>query len=322
MNINGNDGNDTITLTTDSASDTYTMTNITVNGGNGNDLINLDAINHASWSYNVAFNGTNFGHDTITSFDVGAVSLTDEKQTLDLTSFVAHVGEVITVTVGNQTATYTVLAADFASGMTNVQIADKVESLLEKSLTPATDKATQQFDLTVDASSPILTLTAVDKNVNEVTVTVTKQIETVGTYDKDTTPIHTATSTTQDQGGLLDGGAKTVGADTLDFSAYNVKGVVINNGSTDIFGSNAGTVLTPSADLFATAGNKFIYLEASKHDANIYDVYMATSKLATTVTDINFDATAGNAVKGSILGSIQLDDAADFTGMKASQLLF
>ena len=189
--------------------------------------------------------------------------------------------------------------------------------MLEKSLTPATDKATQQFDLTVDASSPILTLTAVDKNVNEVTVTVTKQIETVGTYDKDTTPIHTATSTTQAQGGLLDGGA-----DTLDFSAYNVKGVVINNGSTDIFGSNAGTVLTPSADLFATAGNKFIYLEASKHDANIYDVYMATSKLATTVTDINFDATAGNAVKGSILGSIQLDDAADFTGMNASQLLF
>ena len=322
MNINGNDGNDTITLTTDSASDTYTMTNITVNGGNGNDLINLDAINHASWSYNVAFNG-NFGHDTIKAFDKGCVALTDEKQTLDLTGFVAHVGEVITVTVGNQTATYTVLAADFASGMTDIQIAAKVQSLVEKSATPATDKATQKFNTKAVTTDATLELTGTKINVNEVTVTVMPKNHVANSADT-VDPIHTATSTTQVQGGLLSGGAITVGADTLDFSAYNVKGVVIGKAAADLFGTDAGTVLTAAAKaaIFTTAGNQFIYLEASKHDASIYDVYMATSKVdASTTLEVNFE-TAGNAVKGAIIGSIQLDDAADFTGMNACQLLF
>ena len=328
MKIEGGAGNDNIIVDADTAG-TFTgitSTNITIDGGLGNDTIDICS-NCASWSYNVAFNET-IGHDTVKGFNVGAVTLTNETQSIELAGFTAHKGEVIVVTVGGVSTTHTVATADLASGVMNTNaILLQVEKMLEApdatgAITPT---ATQKFDNGTGATiaGTKLNLLATDKNVNSVTVEIRSQVEAGGTYDKDTTPIHTETSVTHSQGGLLNG---ATGADTLDFSAYNVKGVVIERGATDLFGTDAGTQTGTATSIFATAGNQFIYLEASAHDASVYNVYMATSKVAAPVTNIDFGAT-GNATKGAVIGSINLDSnnagtAVNYAAIDASQLLF
>ena len=327
MKIEGGAGNDNIIVDADTAG-TFTgitSTNITIDGGLGNDTIDISS-NCCFWSYNVAFNET-IGHDTVKGFNTGKVSVTDEAQTLDLTGFSAHEDEVIVVTVGGVSTTYKATA-----NMNTAAILLQVEKMLEAPGGAITPTATQKFDNGTGATiaGTKLNLLATDKNVNSVTVEVRSQVEANGTYDKDTTPIHTETSVTHSQGGLLNG---ATGADTLDFSAYGVKGVVIDIAAGDIFGTDAGTQTTTATSIFAAAGNQFIYLEASAHDASVYNVYMATSKAVTgPVTNVDFgtgtaSTTANNATKGAVIGSINLDSnnagtAVNYAAIDASQLLF
>lgn len=333
MDINGGKGDDTIIVDADSAANPNSLltsaTNITINGGEGNDLIDIQEF-HNSWTYNVAFNGT-FAHDTVKGFDAGAVTVTDEVQTLDLNDFVAHKNEIIVVKVGDKEYTYKVTA-----DMGDEAIAAKVADLLK--LTNNDTKGTVgQFndasvfnpEFTVNDNSALKTaikLSKTDANVNSVTVEVREQEESTGTYDKDTTPIHTQTSNTLVQGGLVEAATTALanGGDTLDFSAYSVKGVVVDKGATDLYGTDAG--LQTGYTIAKDAG--FIYLEKSAHDSDVYNVFMATSKgglSQTAGTNVDFGAN-GNATKVAILGSINLDDAANtgaiWSALDASQLLF
>ncbi len=338
MNVNAGKGEDTIILDADNADFTrndtnttvYSATNITANGGLGDDLINISS-NANGWTYNIAFSGKHFGHDTVQGFNVGQVELTDEKQTLDLTGFIAHKGETVTVSVGNQKMTFTA-----AGTMDDDAIASKVADMLDGS-DAKFNKA--KFDTASDANA-VITLEDKDTNVNSVKVEVNSQREKTGTYDKDTTPIHSATSVTTEQGGLVKATTDTVfstsqtssetngvGADTLDFSAYNVKGVVIGlKGEADTFGTDAGKIANGSSNIFSKAGNKFVYLEEASHDSTIYNAYLATSKQASNVQDVDFGK-GGNATKGAIIGSVNLDQntdglAVDYSQIDASQLLF
>lgn len=319
MKIEGGAGNDTIIVDADAAG-TFTgitSTNITINGGLGNDTIDISAFS-TGWSYNVAFSGTHFGHDTIKGFNTGVVTLTNEVQSLDLATagFSAHEDEVIVVTVGNVQTTYKVLATDLTAGvMDATAIGAKVLEMLEIP-GAGTPTATQKFDDATSSAAGVLELVKADKNVNSVTVEIRSKVEAGGTYDKDTNLIHTADSVTHSQGGLLNG---ATGADTLDFSAYKVKGVVINNTTTDVVATGSD---------YATVGNTFIYLEASAHDATVYNVYEATVTKAgiTTVNSIDFTANTGNAT-AKIIGSVNLDSdatgtAVNYNNIDASQLLF
>lgn len=307
MDIDGGKGDDTIIVDADAVASASSATNITIDGGLGDDLIDISS-NGGSWTYNVAFSGTHFGHDTVAGFDEGAVTVTDEAQNLDLTGFVAHTNETIVVTVGDKTMTFTATA-----DMADTDIATQVDGMLRGSLAGSYEE--EHFDGSTNNGTDI-DLTNTDANVNEVTVEVRSQVEANGTYDKDTTPIHTATSTTQQQGGLVE---SATGADTLDFSAYNVDGVLMDNDTTD--------VVATGSDL-STVGDTFIWLEASAHDATVYNVYKSTvtDTGITNVASVDFSA-SGNATKGSVIGSINLDaDAAgtaiDYNTIDASQLLF
>jgi hypothetical protein len=326
MDINGGNGDDTIIVDADDVSSASTATNITIDGGLGDDLIDISS-NSIEWTYNVAFSGTHFGHDVVKGFDEGIVTVTDEAQTLDLAGFVAHNKETIVVTVGDKSMTFNV-TGDMDDAAIAAQVADMLDAADPQYPTVHFTTATPGSNAGVD--DHIIALAKTDANVNSVTVEVKSQVESTGTYDKDTTPIHTATSTTQQQGGLVESDTPAEGADTLDFSAYNVAGVVIELGTgvNDKFGTNAGLNTTPDADIFTLTGeNKFIYLEASAHDSNIYNVYMATSKAGNVGdTDIDFTATTSNATKGAVIGSINLQDATgqdiNVNGLDASQLLF
>lgn len=338
MKIEGGAGIDKIIVAADAAAaagfGVSSATNITIDGGAGNDKIDIST-NGASWSYNVAFSGPHFGHDTIEGFNIGAVTLTDEAQTLNLDGFVAHKDEVIVVTVGNVTTQFTVTAAS----MTDVQIATQVASMLLDPGTPAAT-ATQKFTTAANGGTDTVTLTKTDANVNSVTVEIRSQVEAGGTYDKDTTPIHTATSDTTQQGGLLQGALGTtgpdtapVGSDTLDFSAYNAKSLFVGSvnattgaATVTTTGVNADNLAAGAGATTLVAGDKFIWIEASAHNpTEVFNVYLATAT-ASTAGGIDFlseaSGTAANATKGTAIGSFDLDGITGLTGVDVSQLLF
>lgn len=316
MNVNGGNGDDTIIVDADTVnSGVSTATNITINGANGNDLIDIQAFK-GSWTYNVAFNNS-FGHDTIKGFDIGAVEVTNESQTLDLAGFAAHKGDIVVVNVGDKTYEYKVTEDSLTSGA----IATKVAAFLTKDNVASKGTVDQFTNATATAEK--IAMNKTDANVNSVTVEVKEQVEADGTYDKDTKPVHTATSKTLVQGGLVEATAADFakGGDTLDFSAYGVKGVIVDR-AIDLHGTNADLT-----DGSIAATSQFIYLQKSYHDADVYDAYMATSTKAIAKGDnVDFTATTGNATKGGILGSINLDDAANngtiWNELVASQLLF
>lgn len=322
MKIEGGAGNDTIIVDAD-ATGTFTgitSTNITIDGGLGNDTIDISS--STGWSYNVAFSGNHFGHDTITGFDAGVVTLTNETQSIDLAGFTAHKDEVIVVTVGNVQTTYKATA-----DMNTANILTQVVTMLEAPGGVIIPTATQKFDngtgATVNGTK--LELLATDKNVNSVTVEIRSQVEAGGTYDKDTTPIHTADSVTHSQGGLLNG---ATGADTLDFSAYNTKSLFVGsvNATTGVAtvtttGVNADNLAAGAGATTLVAGDKFIWIEASAHNSEVFNVYEATATAATTGA-IDFLGTDANATKGNAIGSFDLDGIVGLTGVDASQLLF
>lgn len=316
MDINGGAGNDDITVKFDSALVNTvaldSITNISINGGAGNDTINITSGTTATFT--VAFNG-NFGHDTIKGFNAGVVAVTEEKQTATLANGMsAHIGEQIVIKIGDTVyKTIDVTAANLDTDGIGAAIA---AALLYNAGTNPTGPFTTS---TYTAATNVLAFEVADKNVNSVTVEIAKQSEKPGTYDKDTTPIHTFTTTTTEQGGLYYSNVANIGADVLDFTAYNVKGVIVDR---------AADLLATGTDL-TTVGNKFIWLEASAHDAGVYNVYEATSKFA-GITTVDFgtagaaSATANNATKGAILGSIDLNDDGTLLGTSivASQLVF
>ena len=291
MNIDGGKGNDTIILDADAAgSATLTATNITIDGGLGNDIIDISEF-ASSWTYNVAFSGAHFGHDTVKGFNTGVVEITDEAQNIDLTGFVAHVNEVIVVTIGDQVYQHTVTGAD----MSDTAIATQVATML------SAGGVSKAFDTATSSGKTIVDMTKADANVNSVTVEVQKHKEVSGTFDKDMEVIHSAISNTTKQGGLLEG---TGGADTLDFSAYNVNAVKIIGGAK----AQVSTL---------KAGDSIIYLEQSAHDAGVYNVYKTVA----------VDNVANHTVKGDIIGSINLDSdatgtAVNYNNIDATQLLF
>lgn len=318
MNINGGAGDDVITVTFDDASALASsvvtdITNITINGGAGNDVIDIsqDISQNGSSTdatFTIAFDGQ-FGHDTIIGFDTGVVTTSNEVQEIDLTGFKAHKDEIIKVTIGNATELFTA-----PGNMDATDIATEVKNMLEASATPANDTSTQQFDAngaSIGVTGTTITATKTGANVETVKVEVINSQEAGGTYDKHYDTKHSVEATTKTEGGL-----KGSGNDLLDFSAYNAKAVVVDNGGSDIIG---GT--------FAN-GSKFIYLEKAKHNDNVYNVYEATAKTA-GINDVSFgtgtaSATANNATKGAILGSIDFDtvDIVGGTAINATQLLF
>lgn len=329
MKIEGGAGNDEIIVDADAdAAVTLGLssaTNITIDGGAGNDTI--DILNGNTWSYNVAFSGAHFGHDKIKGFNIGAVTLTDEAQTLDLTGFSAHKDEVIVVTVGNVQTTFKATA-----GMTDAQIAAQVLTMLETPAGPAVPTATQKFDASSTVALAVLTLQKANANVNSVTVEIRSQVEGTGTYDKDTTPIHSETSITTQQGGLIEGALANgtlapVGSDTLDFSAYNAKSLFV--GSVDAVGAATVTTTGVNADNLAAgatafvAGDKFIWIEVSAHNSEVFNVYEATATAAIANTgNIDFLGANATATKGNAIGSFDLDGIVGLAGVVASQLLF
>ncbi len=175
-----------------------------------------------------------------------------------------------------------------------------------------------------------MNLFAVAPNRAVAPVEVRSQVEAGGTYDKDTTPIHTETSVTHSQGGLLNG---ATGADTLDFSAYNAKSLFVGTvaaatgaATVTTTGVNADNLAAGAGATTLVAGDKFIWIEASAHDAEVFNVYLATATAATT-TGIDFLSEGGagvaaNATKGTAIGSFDLDGITGLTGVDASQLLF
>lgn len=319
MNINGGAGDDVITVTFDNnegalaSSLVNGITNITINGGAGNDVIDikqdLGSGSSTDATFTIAFDGQ-FGHDTIIGFDTGIVTTSNEVQEIDLAGFKAHKGEIIKVTIGNATELF---PAD--AYMNDADIATQVKSMLEASATPANDISTQQFDangaLIGGETGTKITATKTGANVETVKVEVINSQEAGGTYDKHYDTKHSVEATTTTEGGL-----KGSGSDLLDFSAYNAKAVVVDNGSSDII-STGGT--------FAN-GSKFIYLEKAKHNDNVYNVYEATAKIA-GIADVGFgtgtaSAKANNATKGAILGSIDFVDIVGGPVIDATQLLF
>lgn len=329
MNVNGGAGNDTIIVDADAAAVAAAAglatgaSNITINGGAGDDDISIGGANNANWTFNVAFSGAHFGHDVITGFDAGAVALTDEAQTLNLFGFTAHTGEVIKVTVGNVTTQFTLTA-----NLDDAGIAGQV-ALMLAGATPGY-AATQQFTTATAGANAgvddhILTLAKTDANVNSVTVEILSQVEANNTYDKDTTPIHTATSSTTNQGGILSG---VNGADTLDFSAYNTKSLFVGsvNATTGVAtvtttGVNADNLAAGAGATTLVAGDKFIWIEASAHNSEVFNVYEATATAATTGA-IDFLGANATATKGNAIGFFDLDGIVGLTGVDASQLLF
>ncbi|MGJ0330423.1 hypothetical protein NG751_00870 [Aliarcobacter cryaerophilus] len=308
MNIDGGAGDDIITVKFDNAlaiaAALDSITNISINGGAGNDTIDINSGTTATFT--VAFNG-NFGHDIIKGFNAGVVAVTDEKQALDLTGFVAHAGETLVITVGDKSTTFTADASGqfTVNSVSGLNLTQAVEAVLIKNSAVNPSNPEAPFD----NGSTIAALVALNKDVNSVTVEV----------KSGSTVLNSAESVTTEQGGLYYSNVANVGADVLDFKAYKVKGVIVDRG-TDLVAT--GTDLT-------AVGNKFIWLEASTHDAGVYNVYEATSKFA-GITTVDFGtagaatATTNNATKGAILGSIDLNDNGTLLGtsIDASQLVF
>lgn len=323
MDINGGAGDDEITVKFDiNTIDTtvFSGTNITINGGAGNDTIDISGSNYASTpaltnslkTFTVAFEGK-FGHDTIIGFDVAAATTdeifkSDEVQAIDLTGFVAHKDETIFVTVGDKTTSFKATA-----DMTDVQIANKVVEMLEVP-TSGTATATQLFD---NGSVGVLTAPVIENivatgiDVKSVTVEVRNQVEANGTYDKDTTPIHTTESVTLLQGGInysADGAIDPTdfstatpsfsGLDILDFSAYKVDALVTLESV--YTGTNLITTATAKVGTISTSGDKFLALIESEHKQGVYDVYQATQ----TTAGLTIDEVKATGA----LGSIDLSD--------------
>ncbi|MGJ0335594.1 DUF4214 domain-containing protein [Aliarcobacter cryaerophilus] len=330
MDINGGAGNDKITVTFDGAAVLTTpfITNISINGGAGNDIIDISnaasvgsaiAKDGTGATFTVAFNG-NFGNDKIIGFNAGAITTTDEVQSLVTTGITVHTNETVVVKIGDA------IVGNYIFDGTKYTVGANTYNTLDALLTAElTTGSNGQFTSVTGAGT--LALTATGKNVETVTVDVLPAGHTAGSYDS-TSPIHSVSSTTTAQGGLLSG---ATGADTLDFSAYNVKGVVVDRGATDLFGTDAtvATQTAAQAALFGvasganvTTANKFIYLEVSAHDSSVYNVYEATTKVGGTAgANIDF-GTTGNATKGNVIGSIDLVTDTLWTTLDASQLLF
>ncbi|PRM88652.1 DUF4214 domain-containing protein [Aliarcobacter cryaerophilus] len=338
MNINGGAGNDEITVTFDDASALVTsiITNISINGGAGNDIIDIsDALGAGAGdgtdaTFVVEFNG-NFGHDEIIGFNVGAVAVTNEVQSLDLTDLLAHAGETINVSVGDKAYSYTI-----ASTSTTAQ-ADAlgfIEDILkgEGTTTATNDKdvyfggaaaITAGVNALTTAAAPAGKNDYVGENIGTVKVEVLPAGHTAGSYDA-TSPIHSFVSTTTAQGGLFNG---TGGTDVLDFSAYNVKGGVIVGATDATTGvvTASGTAVNVDVTELAKLGTAFIYLEQSVHDTDIYNAYLSQTTAAGTTT-ANLDFISGNASKGQLLGSINLQDETgldiDVGTLVTTQLVF
>lgn len=276
MDIDGGAGNDTIVLSSGAAAGLYAgtqaITNITVNGGAGNDTIILDIANHDASTFNVAFEGT-FGNDTITGFDVGPITLTNETQSLNVTGWEAHAGETIVVSVNGQSSTFNVTA-----DMLDAGIATQITTIL-----------TGMGIFDTIAGSPVLNLTKNGENVNSVSVEIQNHAE-----NHSYTTTHSTVSTTATQGGLLDGATGT-GADTLDFSAWNVANLFVSTDSTV-----ASLAPTAGTDISGATGERgSIYLLVDEHDSSVYNVFY-------NATATNADQASVNAA--TVLGSIKLQD--------------
>lgn len=287
MDIDGGAGDDTIKVLFDTNAQ-VDITNITVNGGAGNDTIYLNkegALNQsANATFTVKFEG-NFGTDTIIGFDGGTVSKTTETQNIDLAGFEAHAGETIYVTVGDKTTTFTT-----SSYMNKTQIDAKVLDMLTKPLTGAAT-VTQQFD----NGSALNNLVAVGKDVNSVTVEVKKGDVVKNIADSETTI----------QGGLYEGAS---GADVLDFTAYNAKGI-----KTIEYTVNTNTyALADEKIAAANSSDKILALVESIHKQGLYDVYETTKGAATA-----------DILNGNKVGSIDFSDTSTdiSTDLNASQFI-
>lgn len=332
MYVNGGAGDDTIIVAFDGTGLENGQTNITINGGAGNDSIDIEnGANSTDATFVIEFDGANFGHDKIIGFYAGVVALTDEAQTLDLSSLDAttgatlHQGETVVVWVGNQSYQYTL-----GTGEGNAVALTFIQDVLTGTNTGNSSNTTKYFDpFAITAGSNSLTAGNTSdfegENVGTVVVDIlpagSSVVHADGTYDRDTDPLHSFTATTQQEGGIW---SSSDGADVLDFSAYGVKGFVTTkaidtNGKLDLGGYTAANISS------LNAGDQFLTFVESEHSDDVMNVYLSTAT-GTIANAGAVDFTGGDAVAtlGSAIGSIELiagSGTDDWTTLDVSQFV-
>ncbi len=175
-------GADTLTVgsTRDSADIDGRGTLTTINMGGGNDTVTLysqDGCDDAVVGSGATIDG-GAGTDDVFNFRAGGDSCDDtidliartQRQEFHLTLDQTYtIGQVVSVTVGSVTVTYTVQASDFTQGITDVEVRDNVAAGLRAAINASA--LGDDYNATVGSSNNIIDIEAKRLDVRDVTVT-------------------------------------------------------------------------------------------------------------------------------------------------------